>query len=108
VRLQRPASVPTPRQAAVARSRHAQRATGQLRLDTGGGCLPSEQAVQWNQTGPPGPPGPPGNTDSIVRHISGFMFDGTTVTTPLLRSEGESALADDPVRAAYKRAPPRA
>jgi hypothetical protein len=53
---------------------------GQLRLDTGSGCLPSEQAVQWNQTGPPGPSG---NTDSTVRHMSNFMADGKTVSTPI-------------------------
>jgi hypothetical protein len=64
----------------------AKTSNGQLRLDTGGGCLPGEQAVQWNQTGPPGPPG---NTDSTVRHISGFKFDGTTITTPLLSGRGE-------------------
>src|SRR5947209_4426081 len=62
----------------------AMKATGQLRLSTNGNCLPSEQAIQWNQTGPPGPPGPAGNTDSTVRHISNFMFDGSSVTTPIL------------------------
>jgi hypothetical protein len=60
--------------------------TGQLRLNTGGGCLAGEQAIQWNQTGPPGPPG---NTDSTVRHISQFMFDGTTVATPIVSANGE-------------------
>lgn len=35
----------------------AQSENGQLRLDTGKGCLPSEQAVQWSQMGPQGPPG---------------------------------------------------
>jgi hypothetical protein len=64
--------------------------TGQLRLNTGGGCLPSEQALQWNKTGPPGPPGPPGNTDSTVRHISNFMVDGTTVSTPIVSARGEA------------------
>jgi hypothetical protein len=63
--------------------------TGQLRLNTGTGCSATEQAVQWNQTGPPGPQGPPGNSDSTVRHISGFMFNPTTVTTPLLSAKGE-------------------
>jgi len=38
----------------------AKTANGQLRLDTGDGCLPSEQAVQWNQTGPQGLQGPQG------------------------------------------------
>jgi len=33
---------------------------GQLRLDTGGGCNPSESPVQWNQVGPQGLPGPQG------------------------------------------------
>lgn len=73
----------------------AMKATGQLRLSTNGNCLPSEQAIQWNQTGPPGPPGPPGqqgppgNTDSTVRHISNFMLDGSSVTTPILSAKGE-------------------
>jgi len=67
----------------------ATKANGQLRISPEGKCLPSEQAIQWNQTGPPGPPGPPGNTDSTVRHISNFMFDGTTVTTPILAAKGE-------------------
>ena len=34
---------------------------GQLRLDTGSGCLPSEQALTWNQTGTQGPAGPQGS-----------------------------------------------
>jgi hypothetical protein len=73
----------------------AMKATGQLRLNTNGTCLPSEQAIQWNQTGPPGPPGqtgppgPPGNTDSTVRHISNFLLDGSSVTTPILSARGE-------------------
>jgi len=33
---------------------------GQLRLDTGGGCNPSESSVQWSAIGPQGPPGPQG------------------------------------------------
>jgi hypothetical protein len=60
--------------------------TGQLRLDTGNGCLPSEQAVQWNQVGPPGPPG---NTDVTVRHFSQFIFTGHTVTAPVVAASGE-------------------
>jgi hypothetical protein len=40
----------------------AKSANGQLRLDTGGGCLPSETAVEWNRTGPQGPPGPSGTS----------------------------------------------
>ncbi len=36
----------------------ANKATGMLRVSSNGTCLPSEQALQWNQTGPPGPPGP--------------------------------------------------
>lgn len=58
---------------------------GQLRLDTGGGCLPSEQALQWNQVGPPGPPG---NTDSTVRGVSGFIANGTTASSAVLSSAG--------------------
>lgn len=73
----------------------AKTANGQLRLNTGTGCRAREQALRWNQAGPPGtpgppgPPGPPGTTDSTVRHISNFMFDGTTVTTPILAAKGE-------------------
>jgi hypothetical protein len=64
----------------------ANKVTGLLRVSSDGTCLPSEQALQWNQTGPPGPPG---NTDSVVRHISGFMPDVKTVTTPLLSGRGQ-------------------
>ena len=67
----------------------ANKATGMLRVSSNGTCLPSEQALQWNQTGPPGPPGPPGNTDSTVRHISNFIVDGSSVTTPILSAKGE-------------------
>jgi hypothetical protein len=48
---------------------------GQLRLDRGGGCLASEDALQWNQTGPqgpqgvPGPQGPPG-----ISHVDERFF----------------------------------
>jgi hypothetical protein len=64
----------------------AAKATGQLRLDTGKGCLPNEQAVQWNQVGPQGPPG---NTDVTVRHFSQFIFTGHTVTAPVVAASGE-------------------
>jgi hypothetical protein len=64
----------------------ANRVTGLLRVSSDGTCLPSEQALQWNQAGPPGPPG---NTDSVVRHISGFMFDSKTIATPLLSGRGQ-------------------
>jgi hypothetical protein len=64
----------------------AAKQTGQLRLDNDNGCLPNEQAVQWNQVGPQGPPG---NTDSTVRHISNFMLNGSRVTTPILSAKGE-------------------
>src|SRR3954468_2593731 len=73
----------------------AMKVTGQLRISPNGQCLHSEQAIQWNQTGPPGPPGqtgqqgPPGNTDSTVRHISNFLVDGSSVTTPILSAKGE-------------------
>jgi hypothetical protein len=38
----------------------AGKVTGELRLQTGNACLPFENAVQWNQTGPQGPIGPAG------------------------------------------------
>src|SRR5262245_37209244 len=58
-------------------------------------CTSLESDVTWSQRGPagvpgpPGPPGPPGNSDSTVRHISNFMFDGTTATTPIVSAKGE-------------------
>jgi hypothetical protein len=64
----------------------AMKQTGALRLDTGTGCLPSEQAVQWNQVGPQGPPG---NTDVTVRHFSMFIIPGQTVTAPVVSAKGE-------------------
>lgn len=58
-------------------------------------CTTAETEVTWSQrgpageSGPPGPQGPPGNTDSTVRHISNFMLDGSSVTTPILSAKGE-------------------
>src|SRR5262245_38277143 len=70
-------------------------------------CASSESKVQWNERGPAGaagpqgppgtagapgpqgPQGPPGHGESTVRHISNFIFDGTTVTTPILAAKGE-------------------
>jgi hypothetical protein len=49
---------------------------GQLRLDTGGGCLPSEQAVQLAKP------------QDTVRHVSGFIFNGTTASTPVRSAAG--------------------
>ena len=45
---------------------------GQLRLDTGDGCLPSEQAVTWNEAGPQGPPGAQG--PSGVSHVDEWAW----------------------------------
>ena len=50
--------------------------TGQLRLDTGGGCLPSEQAVQLAKP------------QDTVRHVTGFIFNGTTASTPVRSAAG--------------------
>jgi hypothetical protein len=53
----------------------AKTANGQLRLDTGGGCLASEQAVQWNQTGPQGLQGPPGPQGKPgISHVDEWAF----------------------------------
>lgn len=49
---------------------------GQLRLDTGGGCLPSEQAVQLAKP------------QDTVRHVTGFIFNGTTASTPVRSAAG--------------------
>src|SRR5437879_5311622 len=51
---------------------------GQLRLDQGSGCLPSEQAVQWNQTGPQGLQGPPGVTHAQERFFARSLADPRT------------------------------
>jgi len=42
-------------------------------------CTAQESEVSWNSANP----------DSTVRHISNFMFDGSTVTTPILGARGE-------------------
>jgi hypothetical protein len=42
-------------------------------------CSKGQTPVQWNS----------GNADSTVRHISNFMSNGTTVTTPVLSAKGE-------------------
>jgi hypothetical protein len=49
---------------------------GQLRLDTGGGCLPSEQAVQLAQP------------QDTVRHVTGFIGNGRTASTPVRSAAG--------------------
>jgi hypothetical protein len=59
----------------------AKTADGQLRLDTGGGCLASEQAVQWSKTGPQGiqgPAGPSGLSTSIERTFFRRLQDVST------------------------------
>jgi hypothetical protein len=63
----------------------AMKVNGQLRLDTGSGCLPAENALQWNQQGPkgdtglqgpsgpqgdPGPQGPAGTGPAYVTSSS--------------------------------------
>jgi hypothetical protein len=50
--------------------------TGQLRLNTGGGCLPSEQAVQFAQP------------QDTVRHVTGFISNGTKASTPVRSATG--------------------
>src|SRR6478609_7941400 len=49
---------------------------GQLRLDTGGGCLPSEQGVQLAKP------------QDTVRHVTGFIGNGTTASTPVRSAAG--------------------
>lgn len=60
---------------------------GQLRLDRGDGCLASEEAVQWNQSGPqglqgpqgvPGPQGPPGVTHADERFFARSLANPDT------------------------------
>src|SRR4051794_13201644 len=50
---------------------------GQLRLDRGGGCLPSEQSVALA-----------GAPDTTVRVVSGFISDGTTTSSPVPAADG--------------------
>jgi hypothetical protein len=55
----------------------AQTVNGQLRLDTGNGCLASEQAVQWNEVGPQGPQGPQGPPGpSGTSHVDEWAWYG--------------------------------
>src|SRR3954463_12546062 len=57
--------------------------TGQLRLDTGNGCLPSESAVQWNQTGPQGATGPQG--PSGTSHVDEWAwYQGVDAGIPIV------------------------
>src|SRR4051812_23879602 len=62
----------------------AKTASGQLRLDTGDGCLASEQAIQWNQTGPQGLQGIPGPAGTSNTSETGFyngVGTGKTIVT---------------------------
>ena len=58
-------------------------------------CTALETEVAWSQQGPagpvgaPGPQGPAGNSDSTVRHMSNFMLDGNTVSTPVYSGLGQ-------------------
>jgi len=56
----------------------AQTVNGQLRLDPGGGCLGSEQAIQWNQVGPQGPSGT-SHVDEWARY--GGIDGGTPIVS---------------------------
>jgi hypothetical protein len=55
----------------------ATKQTGQLRLDTGGGCLPSEQAVQFARP------------QDTVRNMTGFISNGQTASSPVLSGAGQ-------------------
>lgn len=58
-------------------------------------CTALETEISWSQQGPagpvgaPGPQGPAGDSDSTVRHMSNFMFDGNTVSTPVYSGLGQ-------------------
>jgi hypothetical protein len=59
----------------------AGKTTGNLRLDTGNGCLPVESPIQWNQVGPQGPqgiPGPPGPSHADERFFARSLADPST------------------------------
>ena len=62
----------------------AGKATGILRLDTGKGCLPFENALEWSQAGPQGQPGlqgprgPPGVTHADERYFAHSLADVST------------------------------
>lgn len=56
---------------------------GQLRVvDAASNCLPSEQPLPWNQTGPAGPQGPagPGNTYTVEAFRNLFAGEVSTQT----------------------------
>ena len=58
----------------------AGKVTGELRLQTGKTCLPFENAVQWNQTGPPGPAG---TSAAVERYYVAPSVQDPTTFLPL-------------------------
>lgn len=59
----------------------AKTADGQLRLDNGDGCLPSERSVTWGAIGPQGPAGPPGPSGTSRADERYFARSLTDVST---------------------------
>jgi hypothetical protein len=58
------------------------KASGQLRVTDAGSCGSGENALAWNQTGPPGPPGPPaGPALFAVVTKDGTLQSGTAVAS---------------------------
>jgi len=65
----------------------AGKATGVLRLDTGKGCLPFENAIEWNQAGPPGAPGPAGTSTVVERYYEAPSLSDPSTFLPVTVGE---------------------
>jgi hypothetical protein len=63
-----------------------QKIDGQLRVidpGTGASCNPSEQALDWNQTGPAGAPGPQGPQGPAGPGVA-YHYESATTTVPAI------------------------
>jgi hypothetical protein len=65
----------------------ANRSTGSLRLAST--CLPHEEAISWNRSGPPGPPGPQGATGA-----PGAPGGGVGISVQFAESPGGISLSN--------------
>jgi hypothetical protein len=71
--------------------------TGQLRVidtDLGQTCKPTEQALNWNQSGPPGPPGPPLSCPAGTTAFIGVCIDSSARTADA-HDDAEEDCADE-------------
>jgi len=84
--------------------------SGFVRLVDGSACLPGEQAIAWNQTGPAGPAGPPGPAGTAGTSLNlqwrsaqgvglarAFCLPGEVLVSGCGAIEAASGLGSDPV-----------